>query len=365
MKQIFTFFIFAFLAINLSAQTKDEPSGKISGVFFMDYYYNAVRDTGFYDLPNKAVNGEKDVHGLQLRRIFFTYDYKFNTKFSSKFRLESDEANFTTNATGTKASKFAMVIKDAYIKYNYFGYQDIYVGIQSTVGFDVSENVWSNRYIEKTIMDLRGIVPSRDFGIMLKGSLDSVGILKYSFMYANNGAGLPEADKYKRYYFQLELTPIKNLSVSLFADYQEKKQFEDLFNTGKTLDNNYLTAAFFVGYKKKEKFSVGIEVYAQKIDNGYKLTDSYKDKIGTGTSAFANLYFTKKTNLFVRYDLFEPNNHKDNIGDTRKLIIAGLAYKPNEKITISPNIFVESFEKVGDRKIKNSITPRITINWGF
>jgi hypothetical protein len=364
MKQLLLMMAIAFTTLTLLAQTEEAPSGKLSGNFFIDYYYNAVRDSLFSDLPNKAVPGEQDVHGLQIRRIYLTYDYRFNSKFSSRFRLESDEANFTASSSN-KASKFGMFVKDAFVKWKYADGHDVTIGIQGTPAFEVSETVWENRYIEKTIMDLRKIVPSRDMAISFKGKIDNKGLFKYWLMYGNNNAGTPESDKYKRYFAQIEVSPVKNLVLTLYSDLQSKNKIVNTFVADEKLSNNIFTNALFAGYRKKDVFSVGVEAYYSTTQNGYKLVDSYSDSNGLGLSVFGNYYFSKKYSAFGRFDRFDPNSDGDAIGDSRNLLIAGFAIKPVEKFTISPNIFVESFEKVGDVKIKSSVTPRITASWAF
>jgi len=367
MKKTITFSVLVFLLNTtcLFGQTTEQPSGKLSGVFFIDYYYNMMRDTAIGSMPNTILKGAEDVHGFQVRRIYLTYDYRFNSKFSSKFRLESDEANFTSNLTGNKPNKFGMFVKDAYVKWNYFGKHDVYFGIQGTPGFEISERIWGNRYIEKTIMDVRGICPSRDLGVSFRGNIDSAGVFKYWFMFANGNAGLPETDKYKRYYGNLEITPIKNFTITLFADYQSKKPFANDFISSEKLNNNILTGALFLGYRKKDKFSCGIETFYRKTENAYKLTDKYVDADGFGYSLFTTYHISQKINAFARFDKLEPNIHKLSDGDMRDLYIVGVAYKPSVNFTLSPNVFVETYEKKGVKKFKSSITPRLTINWSF
>ncbi len=359
--------VFCMLSLSFTAiaQTEEKPSGKLSGVFFMDYYHNLARDGEINNLSNSVSKGEKDAHGLQIRRINLTYDHKINSKFSSKFRLESDESNFTTNSGGNKANKFGMFVKDAYVKWNYAKRQDLYVGIQGTPNFEVSEKVWENRYIEKMIQDLRGACPSRDLGIALKGSIDSAGIVKYQVMYANGNAGLPESEKFKRMYGSLDFAPIKNLYVTLAANYQWRDFKESKFEADKMLSNNILLYSFFLGYQKKNKYSAGVETYIRATENGYELTDKYEKLQGHGISAFATFYLNEKFNIFARYDIFEPNQHDDAKHDSRNLLIAGFGFKPNSSIIFSGNLFYETYEKLEDKEIKSSMTPRLTLSWSF
>jgi len=366
MKKFRSFILFVLVLSSTIAysQTVEPPSGKLSGVFFMDYYYNAARDTGYQSLPNRAISGNEGVHGLQIRRIFLTYDYKLNSKFSSRFRLESDEANFTSNLGGDKAMKFGVSVKDAFVKWNFYKKHDLYIGLQHTSAFEVSEMIWENRYIEKTIMDIRGIVSTREMGISLRGSLDSTGKFKYWLMYGNGNSNLPESDKYKRFYAQTELNLAKNLYISLFADFQARSEFENPLQPTEKLANNIITTAFFAGYKVKDKFSLGAEMFLKITQNGYRPADNYINSNTLGLSLFGTYYFSPKTNIYGRYDIFNPNTDSNVTGDSRNLIIAGFAYKPNEKLIISPNILMETYEDMG-RTVSNSITTRITFSWAF
>ncbi|OFY23377.1 MAG: hypothetical protein A2X02_08730 [Bacteroidetes bacterium GWF2_29_10] len=365
MRKFFNLLVIVFFTVNLSAQTKEEPSGKLSGNFFIDYYYNMQRDSSLNSLPNKVLSGDEELHGLKIRRVYLTYDYKYSSKISSRFRLESDETNFTTNLSGDKANKFGMFIKDAFVKLNYFKSNTLWIGIQATPAFEISESFWGNRYIEKTIMDLRGAVPSRDLAISLRGNIDSKGLFKYWVMYGNSNAGLPESDIYKRLFGHVEISPVKDLSVTLYSDYQFKKSISDAFKANHQLSNNILTSAFFIGYKKKNKMSVGVDTYYRIVDNGYKLSNKYENQEGYGLSAFAMYYIKPQINVFARFDRFEPNLDNNSKGDTRNLYIGGLCYNYNEKLAISPNIFIETFEKTGNIDIENSITPRLTLTWAF
>jgi len=364
MKKYLAIVLFAIMATGIYAQKSDEPAGKISGIIFGDYYWNAMRDTGFADLKNIASSGLKDVHGLQLRRIYFTYDYKFSSKLSSRFRVESDEANFTANSTD-KATKFGLFIKDAHIKWNVVPGHDLIFGIQPTPAYEVSEGEWGNRFLEKTIMDLRGIVPSRDMAISLRGRIDSTGKVRYWLMYGNNSPGKPENDGYKRFYGHVELTPVKNVIITAYADYQVKKEIIDPFEVTNELKNDILTLAFFTSYKIKDKFSAGFELYYNKVNNGFNNGAFLVNKTGIGCSVFGSLNLTQKLTVTGRYDYFEPNSQEGSAGDRRNWFLGGMNYKAADRLIISPNIIIESYEKMGAIEIESSVTPRLSFSWTF
>jgi hypothetical protein len=353
------------IGCNLHSQVVEQPAGKISGAFFVDYYYNALRDDNFGAFSNTALGGDEGVNGLQIRRINISYDYRFNSRLTTRLRLESDEANFTSNQDGNKANKFSLFVKDAYLNWSYTEGHSLIVGIQPTPAFNASESNWGNRYIEKTIMDLRKIVPSRDLALSLKGKIDANGMLKYWVMYGNNSAGSPEEDKYKRYFMHVEVLPLANFNMTIYGDYQSRESLDNSFVEGATLSNNILTSAIYAGYKLKDKFATGVEVYFRTIQNGYQITDAYTDSKGFGVSLFGTYHFSEKINAFGRFDVFEPNSHENATNDKRNLIIAGLAYQPTGELTISPNFLVETYEASGADKVDSSVTARLTASWSF
>src|SRR5512146_3331458 len=142
------------------APGQSEPKGKLSGLMFGDYFYNIdQRDTA-----------KKDLNGIQLRRIYFTYDYAISPNFDTRFRLEADQSALTSDG------KIGVFVKDAYLKWKgIFEGSDVLFGVSPAPAFDASEEAWGYRSLEKTIMDLRGIVPSRDLGVDLKGKLTDDG----------------------------------------------------------------------------------------------------------------------------------------------------------------------------------------------
>ena len=316
--------------------------GRISGYMFGDYFYNAVRDTGISSLSNVANGGKKELNGFQFRRIYFTYDYDISESFITKFRLEADQDANTSNG------KIGVFVKDAYLQWkNIFKGSDLVFGIQPTPAYEVSEGIWGNRFLEKTIMDLRGIVASRDIAVSLKGKFDSQGMFKYWLMIGNNSGNKPETDKYKRYYAHIQYSPIKQVTATLYADLIARPNINDPAsnsNPPATIPNNDLTFAFFIGYKEKDAYTFGVETFLNTRQNGIIRGTDKKDKTGLGISAFASYNFSKGLSLVGRYDYFDPNTDTDAKGDIRNWFIFSLNYKPDDKVTISPNVIIETYE---------------------
>lgn len=338
--------------------------GRISGYMFGDYFYNAARDTSISTLSDIVNGGKKDLNGIQLRRIYFTYDYDISESFATKFRLEADQAANTSN------NKIGVFVKDAYLQWkNIFKGSDLIFGIQPTPAFEVSEGIWGNRFLEKTIMDLRGIVPSRDLAVTMKGKLDNEGMFKYWLMVGNGSGNSPETDKHKRFYAHLQYSPVKQFTATLYADLKARPDFNDPASTANppaTLSNNDLTYALFLGYKEKDKYTFGFEGFLNQRQNGIISSTEIKDKTGMGISVFASYNFSKELAVVGRYDYYDPNADSDAKGDSRNWFIFSLNYKPDEKVTISPNVIIETYESIpSGRSIDASITPRITFFYTF
>ena len=127
MKKIYLLFAILFVFYNLNAQEKTPL--RISGQLFFDYFVNISRDQNNKNFENVALKGQKDAHGFQYRRIYFTVDYDLSDAITTRFRLEADGTELTNNG------KISPFIKDAYIKFkDVFKGSDVYVGMQSTLG---------------------------------------------------------------------------------------------------------------------------------------------------------------------------------------------------------------------------------------
>lgn len=362
--KIFLSLFIVILTLTISFAQQKVNSGRISGYMFGDYFYNAGRDSGITSLSDVANGGKRDLNGIQFRRIYFTYDYDISEAFATRFRLEADQISNTSDG------KIGIFVKDAYLQWkNIFNGSDFIFGIQPTPAYEVSEGIWGNRFLEKTILDLRGIVSSRDLAVSLKGKIDSEGILKYWLMIGNGSGNKPETDKYKRFYAHIQFSPLKQLTATLYADLKARPNINDPSSTANppaTVANNDFTYALFIGYKEKEAYAFGIEGFLNPRQNGIINDGILKDKTGMGLSVFTSYNLTKELAAVGRFDYYDPNKDSNTKGDSRNWFIFSLNYKPDEKVTISPNVIIETYESIPNgRSINASITPRVTFFYTF
>ncbi len=340
--------------------------GKFSGYMFGDYFYNIARDTAFShaNLPNSALTGAKGDQAFQFRRIYFTYDNDISERFTARFRLEADQAANTSNG------KIGVMVKDAYLRWkNVFKWNDLVFGLQPTADIDIVETAWGYRSLEKTIVDLRGIVSSRDLGLALKGKTDEAGIFSYWVLVGNGNGNAPENDKYKRFYLTAVVKPIKNLQVMAYADYGARANINDKFSTSvpkATIANGTMTYHAFVGYAEPDKYSVGLEGFMTSTANGLSTTTAYKSKPSQGISAWASVNFQPDLALVGRYDFYDPNSDSDYKGDARNYFLGAFVWKPDKNVSIMPNVQIETYEAVPNGPtFETSVTGRLTLYYVF
>lgn len=346
---LFRHFVVVALVCNvLSAQNLP----KISGLMYSDYFYN---------IDNSSI-AKKDLSGFQFRRIYFTTDFAVADNFDSRFRLESDQS---TNSN-TNGGKLGVMVKDAYLKWKgIFSGSDLVFGISPTPAFDVSEAAWGYRSLEKTILDLDGIVPSRDLGVDLKGKLTGDGSVNYWVKFANNSGNAPETDKYKRYSALLQFKLSENFQATVHADYAAKADKMDSFDK-QAKSNNQFVGSVFLGYKQKEDYSFGVEAFTKTIQNNFAKTaaEALQNQSSIGFSVWGWGTLTETLKLVGRFDNFDPNS--DNASDGTSFFIAGLDYKAAKNVSVIPNVQLFNYQaKDASGKSLKDLIARVTFAYTF
>jgi hypothetical protein len=288
--------------------------GKISGYIFGDYFYE-------FSHPDATTEALKR-NGFQFRRAYFTYDRELSEKFAVRFRLEMNSPDFG------KSDLMTPYIKHAYLSWkNLIPESKLYIGVSSTPTWNISEDVWGYRSVEKTIMDLRKVASSSDLGLALQGKIGEAGVLNYHLMVANGAGTKGETDKNKRVYLNVPIKIQKSYYLVPYFDYEGG-------NDGK--EKNLF--AVFAGVQKP-KFHGGVEVF-QKTSN--KALANGADKTESGFSAFGAVKAAAKVKLFGRFDVYDPNTDVDNDGNN--FIVAGLDFAPDKNVNLMPNVKIESYQ---------------------
>jgi len=356
MRQIFV--LTAVLLSTALCEAQDTSKSRISGVVYVDYFYNMDRDTALSTLSDVANGGAKGFNGFQIRRVFFTYDRDLSADFMFRFRLEADGATVAPNG------KMTVALKEVFLRWkNVLPGSELYVGLQPTPAFEASEAAWGHRFLEKTIMDLRGIVGPRDMGISLRSTFEKPGSFNYWLMYGNNSNNNPETDKYKRLYANLQWKATSEFQVVAYGDYAMRSSAANP-NTGAPMDNDVFVTGMFTGYGVANSYMLGVEGFFQTTQNGLKKGSVAPFVLGTryglGLSVFAYAYVEDNVSFVGRYDYFDPNIDQSVKGDLRHYMVFGLSWKPDKNVAVTPNVLVESYEQAASQTYVSSITGRVT-----
>ncbi len=322
MKKALTLFFFVvhFSPFLIRAQEKEGSGrGRVSGEVFWDFYQHIDHELA----------AEKNENGFVLRRGTLTYDYRHNATFQTRIRLEADQ---TGAASGTRVLFFA---KDAYLQWNNIlgtGHCALF-GISPTPSFQFSESVWGYRSLEKTILDHRGMVSSRDIGIDLKGPL--LHGLHYWVKAGNNS--IDGAKTSIRLYGTLSYT-FGSGGIATFSSDWYKGEVKG--GNGSLQKGDRFTAAFFVGFVAAERYATGIEVVARMYERAVPTTlTRLRDLRGQGLSLFGWASLAPTLRGVLRYDYFRPD--LDLADSEIHYILCGLDYKPDDSVSVIPNIVLQ------------------------
>ncbi|MFQ5649935.1 MAG: hypothetical protein ACE5IY_08325 [bacterium] len=297
----------------LTAPLFAQDSGKISGYMFGDYYYMAANH-------NEDLEG---ANGFWMRRIYFAFDKGLSEAFSMRLRLEMSSAG---NFTGK--DKMTPVVKDAYLKWKK-GKHSIYLGISGTPTWGLVEKFWGYRSVEKTALDLQKLGSSRDFGIGVKGTLDSNKRVKYHLLLGNGSSNGTENNEGKKAMFSVSAKTEAGFIIEGYVDFEERP--------GET---NRYTLQGFAGYDKKT-FRVGVQFAHQ--NRQVAGADDMTLQVG---SLFAVAKLSEKVWGFARIDrMFDPNPSGAKISyipfdasAKSTFFVGGLDFQPAKNIHLMPNI---------------------------
>lgn len=255
------------------------PSHKISGLMFGDYYwyYEWHQDQVSSSNPT-SVQGQ---HGLWFRRLYFTYDFTYSERLTTRWRLE---ANSDGEFGGDDLVPY---VKDAYLKWTYKGKQQLTLGIHPSLTFDWLEGFWGLRHIEKTPADLYRLDSSRDFGFTFNGPTPISG-LSYAAQFGNESGNASETDQGKIVRFESRYEPNPGLALEGLYSFGTRPAGEDR-----------QTAQGFAGVRS-DVGRVGAQYLWQERRSGRADAPNQTISVWSGFGVWD--VFPKKADLFLRVD---------------------------------------------------------------
>jgi len=313
---------------------------------FGDYFYamSASDSTqGVLPYPVAVPNSAREgLHGFAYRRLYLTVDFRLSRRLRGRARLEANDG--TTGPNGP-----IPFVKDLWVEWQYSGDHSATVGVTPPPAFELSQDAWGYRSLEETILDRRGIVDSRDFGLRLDGPLLADGDVRYALMYANNSEVRPEQNRNKRVYGRLSATPTEEaLTLAAGADYAELRDRRD----------RRLRLSAFAGYEA-ERLRVGLEGYRAAT----RLTDTTSVR-EYGASLFGHVQVTRTWGLVARLDWTTqllPATDPLGFDPVESLLLAGIAYKPHPNVEVIPNVWIRNSNRYGE----SDTLLRLTLDLSF
>jgi len=323
------------------------PPYTFSGLVFGDYYY-------FSQHHDPAWNGE---HGLWFRRIFFTFDYRFTPRVTTRLRLEM-------NSNGKlEGGLLTPYVRDAWLSWTFSGRQQLILGMHPSVAIDHVDSVWGLRHIEKSPLDLYRWDSARDTGVSIAGPVNGAATLKYQVQFGNDSGTGSETDRFKAIRAALLYEGPSGLVLEGMYGFFARDQHA-----------NRTTGQAVVAYRRKQaRAAFQYAVQHRDAKDGRPGPDLRLD-IYSGF-AVADLK-PRKLSLFARVDRYaDPCPDCASIDylpiDTSTkftLVVAGAEYYLLPSVRFSPNVEWVHYSAPADSAIaqpKDDVVWRATFYWAW
>ena len=314
------------VSIVLASQVTVAGETKFSGIAFGDYFYIAANHADSLEGQN----------GFWIRRLYFTVDQTIAPQWDMRFRLEaSSPGDFSGSATS-----MTPFVKDAYLRWQP-GSHAILIGISPSPTWEVVEEVWGFRPVEKTPLDLQRMGSAREFGISIKGSIGQGKTVRYHAMVGNGAAEKSETDKYKKLLGSIGFYPTGQIVLEGGADFEPRKGHFDRF-----------TLQGFAAYRA-EDFRIGALLAHQSRQNGIDAQGNRNDNVMLNVgSIFVAGSVLPRVWLLGRIDrVFDPNPDAAKIpyipfagGTKSTLLLGGVDYSPADNVHLIPNLEIVTYD---------------------
>jgi hypothetical protein len=323
MKKTASIFVILFITVlTLNAQeTEFKPNGKVHFKVFWNYHS---------DLSSNA----SKTSAFELKRSYFGYTYAFSKEISAKITFDVG-----SNSGGSAYTAF---LKVAQVDWKVASGVKLSMGMIGLKQWNDQEKFWGYRYIFKTLPDEHGFGSSADLGINAEFSLAEN--LKANLLIIN-GEGykkVQDSDGKQKIGGSLVFTPVEGLTTKVYVDSQPAVG-----------SDNITTMALFAGYKTSS-WRLGVEY--NKQTNATKYASPAQDKDLDGLSIYSTYTFSKKVEIFGRFDQLGSNtlsgeSENWNINKDGTQIITGIQFAPVKGFSFSLNYQGYSFD---DSSIDNS-----------
>jgi len=319
------FSVILFLAAHAQVKSKDfVPSGKFSAKVFWNYHYDMTV-------------GATKTSAFEINRSYLGYKYAFSKNISAKITLDVGK-----NDAG---SAYTAYLKAAQLDWKVASGLKLSFGLIGLKQFNDQEHFWGYRYMYKSFMDEHGFGSSADLGVNAEIKLAKK--VKVNLLVIN-GEGykkIQDVNGLHRVGANIVAEPAKGLILKAYYDYMPNKY---------TNNNNVITdtasisnLSFFAGYKLNHTFRIGAEYNV--LYNGAKYTSPAQDHNQAGFSIYSTYAFSKKFEIFARYDQLASNTLQGQLSEWNyskdgSLILAGIQYSPVKGVKTALNFRTWSYK---------------------
>ena len=240
------------------------PESKAIAEIFTDFHVN--------------LNDTSKTTGFGVNRAYLGYNYIAENNFSAKLIVNLGSPDDLAN--GTVRRRYAYFREASIIWSN--EKLRMALGLTDTKIFKYQQSFWGKRYLAYTYQALNGYGYVADLGFTLDYKFNQIFSGDITVM---NGDGYLELqmDNGVKSSAGLTITPTEYLAFRLYGDYEQKPGIEEV------------TGIIFVGFKN-QLLSIGAEGSLKTNLDGVSGHHAW------GISATGGINFTKKDEIFIRFD---------------------------------------------------------------
>jgi hypothetical protein len=341
----------------------DAGDTTIGGVIYADFTS--------INTQNKGTDVDPNGIGTDVTRAYLIVGHQFDDIWSANLTTDFNFASFkaasssavTGGAPGETVATTTTVttpqnqifVKKAYVQGKFDDLAIFRIGSADMPWIPYAENVYGNRFVEKTLIDREGFGNSADWGLNLNGANS---MINYSIS-AVNGGGYknPTRSKTVDWEGRLGVTPIDGLTVAAgfyTGDLGQDTEANELkaSTTTPVTPKNTATRENFLADWKGAGLNVGVEYFtAKNFGSSFIFTASNKTDSEDGYSVYGSYDFPDTAlGIYARYDNVKPKKDLESgLKDT--YYNAGVEWHANKSVTWAFGI------KSDEQKDDSAVTP--------
>ncbi|MFA8436433.1 MAG: hypothetical protein ACEPOZ_18140 [Marinifilaceae bacterium] len=296
-------------------KTEFKPSGKATGKVFWNYHYDMT-------------DGETQESAFEIKRAYFGYKYNISKNFSAAVTFDVGK-----NDGG---SDYTAYLKKAQLDWKMSPVVKLSLGMIGLEQFSDQEKFWGYRYILKSFQDQYGFGTSADLGVKAKFKLTDE-LSATAFVINGEGYKKIQDEDGKQKVGANLVYKKKGLTAKVYYDANTTTVVEE----GGAEDDVTVSAfSTFVGYKFSDAFRMGAEY--NMLFNGTKYSKAAQDHDMEGMSVYSTYTFSKKVEVFGRYDYLTSNKLEGeteewNLSKNGSAISTGVQYAPVKGVKMALN----------------------------